>query len=713
MAPFLGRRSSSVLESTHTTGRKGSQKFKSKHLDNEKKAGRPNNPDVAVKSRRKEDQVNDSDISDGSGTSADDDDDYSSLGNGHGQAHQSLLQMLNAHRNGGEPVRKKRRQDSLDVPPNTQADDPLPDTAEDLQENEDLEAGFEDIDESEHQQDPFLSQFSDREELDLERQIQDVKEPRYRSESLKDENGTKCISKVPETSDGPAFFGTLPTIASFHIKHKLLSQGQAALINPRPEIQALTAPLLNYRDVLFPLRSLSNAQDLRRVAALHVLNHLFKTRDKVMKNTIRVTKNEQGLELECRDQGFTRPKTLVILPTRQSCVRYIDCIVDICRPEQQENRKRFQESYATGEDHFAENKPADFRELFSGNDDDMFRLGLKFTRKTIKFFAQFYNSDIIFASPLGLRMALGADKSKKEDSDFLSSIEILIIDQVDAIAMQNWEHIEYIMDHLNLQPKDAHGCDFSRVRHWYLDGQARYLRQTILFSSFNFPSLNRLFSQRMLNISGKMRYSRDEEGIMIGIRGPSRQIFSRFDCDDPSAESDSRFDFFSATILPSLIKRLRQNSGSSPGTLVFVPEYADFVRLRNHLAGSADSQDVSFASISEYTTVKEVARARSHFMSGRHAMLLYTERAHHFRRYHLKGVKNILMYGLPENPAFYREIAGGFLETSILSGLLTSREASIRVLFCKWDLLKLERIVGTHRYMAMIKDKAGDTFEFS
>lgn len=67
--------------------------------------------------------------------------------------------------------------------------------------------------------------------------------------------------------------------------------------------------------------------------------------------------------------------------------------------------------------------------------------GVSILKRSIRLYAPFYSSDIIIASPLGLRTVLGADGEKKREFDFLSSIELLIVDQADVFLMQNWEHL--------------------------------------------------------------------------------------------------------------------------------------------------------------------------------------------------------------------------------------------------------------------------------
>ena len=624
----------------------------------------------------------------------------------------ALLQSLST--DSGRPVRKRRKVGNTEVSLQAETLENELDRVEEPEEVEELsiEDGEEEHD-LDDDYDPFLKHFGQHDDTELSLRIQNVRHDRWATEMLDTDFGGGCLIKIPQVSNSALGHGLsiVSDMGDLQLKQKLRESAKKALPSLNRLTGRLAASIFDYRDVLFPQRTLGNAETLRTLTCVHVLNHIFKTRDKFIKNNARLAKRDTE-DLELRDQGFTRPKVLVILPTRNSCLRYIDTIISIYEPEQQENKKRFQDSYSSGDGQFSEDKPEDFRELFAGNDDDIFRLGLKFTRKTVKFFAQFYNSDIIFASPLGLRMAIGADDPKKKDQDFLSSIEIVVADQTDAMLMQNWEHVEYIFENLNLQPKEAHGCDFSRVRDWYLDGNAKYLRQTILSSSFNFPSLNRLFGRHMLNIAGKTKFLKEEVGAMIDLGVSTKQTFSRLDMTSAVTEPNDRFKFFATAVLPSLTKRSKHGARAGEGLLIYFPSYADFVRIRNYLASSSDTQDISFGSISEYTTVQEVARARSHFLTGRHSVLLYTERSHHFRRYHLKGVKRIIMYGLPENPVFYKEIVGGYLGSSIASGKLSARETSVRTIFSKLDALKLERIVGTGRLSSMLKDKGGDTFDF-
>ncbi|MCJ1475297.1 rRNA-binding ribosome biosynthesis protein utp25 [Lambiella insularis] len=644
----------------------------------------------------------------------------------------TLLQSLAANAPSNEPARKKRKlspkrglgepraitspaiaaaalQDDLDL---DHVEEPPEDDEQSAEDLDDADATDDII--SPH--DNFEVHFRAVNEKVLASCIADCGDSKWKAQRTVLQSGWKVSTSSYHNS--PDNFGLRsgkgPTATpDFQLKQKLEAKAIATIPDNGGLNELLGVPIFSYQDVLFCDRTPAIAEHIRALSCLHALNHVLKTRDHVIKNNARLSKSGIPDDTEYRDQGFTRPKALILLPTRQACVKAVDTIVSFYDPEQQENRKRFQDSYSQTADEFSDDKPADFRELFGGNDDDMFRLGIKFTRKTIKYFSQFYNSDIIIASPLGLRMAIGTDDTKKKDHDFLSSIEIVVVDQAEALLMQNWEHVEYIFEHLNLQPKETHGCDFSRVHNWYLDGHARYLRQTVFFTAFNTPELNRIYGHYMLNIAGKVKISKSEyNGAMLDMSIQVKQTFSRYESPELPADPDARFKYFTTAVVPILTKASRTLSGKGQGTLIFIPSYMDFVRVRNFLATSSSTQNISFGSISEYTPVRDVARARSHFFSGRHSVLLYTGRAHHFRRYILRGVRKIVMYALPDNPIFYQDFVEGFLMKGIADGSTDPSQASVRSIFSKWDFLKLERVVGTRRCTAMLKEKGGDTFDF-
>jgi U3 small nucleolar RNA-associated protein 25 len=285
------------------------------------------------------------------------------------------------------------------------------------------------------------------------------------------------------------------------------------------------------------------------------------------------------------------------------------------------------------------------------------------------------------------------------------------MDQTDAMLMQNWEHLQFVFEHLNQQPKESHGCDFSRVRNWYLDGNAAFLRQTIILSGYITPELITLFNHNMKNIEGKVKYQPHYDGAIEKINMSVKQTFSRFASHSPVDDPDARFKYFTTAIVPSLSRYPKPAEGGQ-GILIIVPTYIEFVRVRNYFAASTATENISFGAISEYTEPAEMRRARAHFLSGRHSVLLYTSRAHHFKRYSLRGVRRVIMYAPPDNPLFYQEYTAGFLGMTVAEGKADPGDISVRVMFSKFDALRLERIVGTERVKKMVKDKAGDTFDF-
>lgn len=463
----------------------------------------------------------------------------------------------------------------------------------------------------------------------------------------------------------------------------------------------------SYRDILncnkkpFYLKGLEEDSSIMDSYIMHTLNHVFKSGDLITKNSSKMAKHKYCAEIlsgeKFLDHGFTRPKVLILLPLASIALRVIKRLIHLTPSANKvtvEHLDRLYKDFGNGDvgknedmDELSLNdqsfsaqkssKPSDFQALFGGNNEDLFMIGIKFTRKSIRLFSDFYSSDIIVASPLGLITKLGEmEKNKEKDVDYLSSIEVLIIDHADIIEMQNWSHVNTVIEHMNKIPSKQHGTDVMRIRQWYLDGYARFYRQSIVLGFHSNPDINGFFNRYCNNFEGKVRLLCEYKGILPKVVLQVRQVYERFEADSIADVDDARLEYFSKKVFPKI------NESSQGGVMLFISSYFEFVRVRNFLK----MQNASFCLLGEYTKQSDISRARNWFFEGKRKIMLYTERAHFYHRYKIRGIQSLIMYSLPERKEFYPEIV------NMLDG---SDNMTCRVIFSPFDHLRLERIVGT------------------
>ena len=542
-----------------------------------------------------------------------------------------------------------------------------------------------------------------------------------------------------------------------------------------------------------------NQKDQHRLQVLHVLNHVLTLRTRIGRNN-RYLKEKEATEKaaekaaeeaveekkqddkdaakkfssslssslgdttavaeeerDVRDQGFTRPTVLVLLPTRGTCYRFIKDLYKLSGATiDEEQEDRFDADYGELIDEDDEDEPMDpnpkkaakteahrktvlaskgkeWNEFFgdTANQDDDFKIGISLIPKTankggqnksnsssnvsIRLYNDFFKSDIIVASPLGLKMLLTPDaggddddsedesttKKRKGSSDYLSSIEICLLQHSEMILMQNWDHVNDILALLNKDPLNNNGTDFSRVRNYLLDGQGARWRQLILSSKFWDPALLSTFKRFGKSLSGQVKVRqkiRDGETSISRVLVPIKQVFQKVPTGTFAQQSKARVDYFIKNLWPELKKNDQKH------TLVFIPSYFDFCSLRNALLKL--EQKHLFVSVSEYSRGTEISRGRARFAQGRKPLMLYTGRAHYFHRHAIRGVHNLVVLGLPEHPEFYADFVnliqttGGSDNDAMDDG--QHRETSCLALFTKYEAHALERIVGSSNASRML-----------
>lgn len=563
-------------------------------------------------------------------------------------------------------------------------------------------------------------------------------------ENLRDESYVKLEQLPPNNfrlAALPQSAASTRKLSDFKIKSKALAAFEKLQQQQEQEEEDLNSlqklildPVFNYKDLVLPYQSYSNESSLRDIYCLHAVNHILKTRDRILKNNLKLSSFKEQLEQgqaqlsdepELRDQSFNRPKVLVLLPTRKACYEVVSKIIKISDLLTVENKKKFMTQYYS-EDTVPEYKPDDFKYLFNGNSNDFFCMGVKFTRKTLKLYSAFGQSDIILASPLGLKTILekkdarsiNAKKNNSNDSkskEFLSSIEVLIVDQANSLQWQNWANVSYVLRHVNKIPQHySDDLDFSRIKMWAINNRFKYIRQNLVFAKFLTPEINNLINaNHSLNMSGKVKFKKDflstdgkKYGESTGSSQTSaapaisqivfkvKQTFSRFDSEVPSSDPDTRFNFFKTLIVPLLMEQTEEH-GEPGGTLVYVPDYSDYLRLKQYLRFETS---VNFCAIDEYASQSKLTRYRDGFKNGKYKVMLYTERLHHYNRFEIQGVKNVVFYKVPSEEKYYTEVVLRFLGHSMMKEVIKDIGLSyVRVLYSKWDALMLEKIVGTEK----------------
>uniref|UniRef100_A0A0E0HC28 UTP25 NTP hydrolase-like domain-containing protein n=1 Tax=Oryza nivara TaxID=4536 RepID=A0A0E0HC28_ORYNI len=376
---------------------------------------------------------------------------------------------------------------------------------------------------------------------------------------------------------------------------------------------------------------------------MHALNHINRTREIVVKNDAKLRSDPSKDILDDNsflDQGFTRPKVLFLLPLKSIARRVVKRLIQLSPLSQKDIIAKFEGKFGESDDEVEEpvqsNKPADFDLLFAGDTDDEFLFGIKYTKKSMNLFSNFYSSDIIVASPLALIKKIngvddnGKEPAKERDFDFLSSIE-------------SWSHLYAVFEQLNQLPSKEHGTNVMRIRPWYLDQHARYYRQTILLSSYLTPEMNALFNGLCLNYEGKVKLVTEFKGVLSKIQFEAPQVYERFDASSITEVDDARFDHFCKKVYPK-------------------------IQESDELGISRKEQPLNSKDGSQATNLREDNIATRYITC----------------KTLIRGAHHLIIYSLPGRKEFYPELVNMLSE---------SENKKCTVFFSRLDLLKVRPVI--------------------
>lgn len=524
------------------------------------------------------------------------------------------------------------------------------------------------------------------------------------------------------------------------------------------EQRGLLRALATYRDVLatnaaadFRRARKTRHLELLRATMAHCVDHVLRSRARVLRRNKKLKRRQleaavlsrkkpetgglldEETENEAwRDQGLSRPRLLVLVPTRSAAYeagseieRLVGDRVSVA------NRRRFEEELgpqSVQDD--GRQGPADWNELFGpgANADDDVEVGVSVTpgrgKKAkigsssgvaLRLFSQPKESDILLASPVSIRQKIETLENDATALDAYASLEIVVVYRAEMLLMQNWDHVEAALAACNRRPGTLDPkVDLSRVRRPILEDQGRACRQTVILSTIADARLRALldapgrsaaarqfFKHDCLerNRAGAARLAAppipdDSSALECALEaGPATHVFQCVRVVEPVDAPAANVAYFAEKLLPSLVK------AKNPGTLLVCSSYHEYLACRAALRAN----NANFVAVHDYSRGSEVSRARSRFYHNHTPIMLYSSRAHFYHRYRIRGPSTIVFLSPPDFPHFYPELCRLMFDKHPNGADTLSRaERHVLLLYTRFDALALNRIVGTRRARAML-----------
>jgi len=495
-----------------------------------------------------------------------------------------------------------------------------------------------------------------------------------------------------------------------------IAAGLASFLNKNTEENKKVA--CKFADALFSNMSVVDMTNLRPcdsklikkfVYMAKILNLAVKSRElqKSNNNKLKSMTEDERFEADFRDRGLVKPASLILLPHKKDAYQLVnDVLLPLIKSKrgrtvQVENHKRFKERCgltAEEEEIFKElqndpqrsKKPEDFKEIFGGNCDDDFIVPIKISPNKVKLYTSFYQADIIIASPLALRQKTGHKTEKHHDSDFLASLQTVVVDEADVINMQNWTNLLQIYKLFHLKVTKNHNTDINRIHMWALAGHSKHYCQHVVMSAVCSRTFGCLLLKHCHNHKGLMLLKPDHRnGSISDVTRPILQHFYQFRCEPGASVIDARFDFFESNIFKD-IKEKKLNR-----VLVYCGAL-DYLRLRDFFNKKKKAAEgVDFEYFNEYSEEKHANKLIRNFVKGKTRVMLYSERYHFNKRPYLKGIEHVVFYDVPAYPRYYSELVNMVRRTDVCEDGVTY--PSVRLLYHAHQRMQLEAVLGRRK----------------